>query len=411
MNDINGFPDEHSFISAGNFSSHYCILSSLENENHLDGFGDYVGFMLHISVKHVNAGLPEDSIVGTTIRRLLIGLSRCPNVYKIIYLFDENKCCEKTYNTINGLIHTDKTLLERACKMGRMEDYGIKITDIENIFLRIKSIKTYKISDSDRLAIIEKLKSEMTKDIVSTDELKLQNESNFLNWHPKIGYNSKLDLVDTPIFSEMENIYEYIESKLLRDGKIGKDRDNLMRIQFNDTFRAGISSDYVIQEFENFLEDICGIKHASRLYNECVRERGIFFNRISEGEINKYENFVMELENAINSKQLCYSKILFFVTQKDGIHDQTQVGWESITPYLDYNKEEHVTNISLQHNLRSVDFYDGFPLNLYFCIKISEDIINAINSNVRLGTLFINIAYLHAYIDSIPEKIYLSKIQ
>ena len=410
MDDVNDFPDEYGFISAGNFSSHYCILSSLENENHLDNFKDYAGFILHISVKHVNAGLPEDSIIGTTIRRLLIGLSRCPNVYKIIYLFDENKCCEKIYNTINGLIHTDKTLLERVCKMGRMEDYGIKITDIENIFLRIKAIKTYKISDSDRSSILEKLKLEMTDDIVSTDEVELQNKSNFLNWHPKIGYNSKLE-VDTPIFTEMGNIYEYVESKLLRDGKIGKDRDNLMRIQFNDNFRAGISSDYTIQEFENFLKDICGIDHASRLYNECVRKRGIFFKRIREGGVNKYENFVMELENAISSKQLCYSKILFFVTQKDGIHDQTQVGWESIIPYLDYNKEGHVTDISLQHNLRSVDFYDGFPLNLYFCIKISENIINAINANVRLGTIFINIAYLHAYIDSIPEKIYLDKIQ
>jgi len=410
MDDVNVFPDEYGFISAGNFSSHYCILSSLEDEKYLDDFKDYAGFILRTSVKHVNAGLPEDSIIGTTIRRLLIGLSRCPNVHKIIYLFDENKCCEKTYNTINGLIHPDKTLLAQVCKMGRMEDYGIKITDIENIFLRIKSIKTYKISDSDRLSIIEKLKSEMTDDIVSMCEVKRQNKSNFLNWHPKNGYDSKLE-VDTPIFSEMRNIYEYVESKLLRDGKIGKDRDNLMRIQFNDTFRAGISSDYVIQEFENFLEYSCGINHASRLYDECVRKRGIFFKRISEGEINKYENFVMELENAINSKQLCYSKILFFVTQKDGIHDQTQVGWESITPYLDYNKEEHATNISLRHNLRSVDFYDGFPLNLYFCIKISEDIINAINSNVRLNTIFIDIAYLHAYIDSIPEKIYLSKIQ
>ncbi|MEA1998450.1 MAG: hypothetical protein U9N61_03880 [Euryarchaeota archaeon] len=413
MDRTNIFPDEYGFISTGNLSSPYCIISSLKNKSMLEDFKDYAGFILYIVDKYIKAGLPEESIIGTTIRRLLIGLSRCPNTYKIYYLADENKSCGKMYSTIHGLIRSDETLLEQVYQMGKMWDYGIEIKNIRDIFSRIKSIAICEISDSDRPSI-ERLKSKMRDDLCSIDKIQLPNESNFLNWYPTFEVDTKLK-VDIPSFTKMVDIYNYAEGVLLSEGRIGKDRDNLMRIQLNDSFTVGIGN-YTIREFEKFLESRYGINKSSGLFDGYPYEKGDFSKRLrgENGDPDSYDEFIMELKKAITNNQLCYSKTLSLTNKKDSGYNKTQIGWECITPYLEYNNANDMININLHHRLRSVDLYDGFPFNLYFCIKISDDIIDILRadiSNVQLGSIFINIAYLHAYVDSIPEKIYLSKIQ
>ncbi len=64
------------------------IKNKLEDEKE---FRKIFSFIYWISDKHIIAGLPYDSIIGSTIRRLLIALTICKNVNKLIIIKDLKK--------------------------------------------------------------------------------------------------------------------------------------------------------------------------------------------------------------------------------------------------------------------------------------------------------------------------------
>lgn len=121
----------------------------------------------------------------------------------------------------------------------------------------------------------------------------------------------------------------------------------------------------------------------------------------------------MDIAEAIKENRLCYSKVLSLVVKKeDNRLGQTQIGWESITPYLSKDSNGEIA-LSFAHTLRSVDLYDGLPFNILFCIEISNEIKDKLEEKVgfaiRLGLLDLSIKHLHAYHDSIPYKVKLGK--
>jgi len=398
------FPNEFGFVTGGNSSAPYGLISSLKYKPILDNIKDYVGFILYVNDKHVLAGLPEESIIGTTIRRLSICLSRSPNVHKLYYInIDNLKCLHFILKNINLI---EKSIFDKICQTGRTKYYNIDYSDIKNNFRRIEHISEYKMLDDDAKSL-NGLKSKLTESLLSLDRLKLPIESQFLKWQPKYEIETRLVTNDTPSFDNIESILNYAQWQLLTFGKLGSDRSDLFRIQLNHEFRFEFKN-YSKQKIETYLKNNYTIYHNPiRIYDESVCKEGSFCERIRglSNEMDKYEEFISELKNALNNDRLCYSKVLYFVTNLDSGYDQTQIGWESITPYLDRDKNGY--KLSLKHNLRSVDLYDGFPFNLYFCIKISEDIINMLKNeelNIRLESVYINIANLHAYVDCIPKS-------
>lgn len=67
--------DDGLFLYESNLSSPYCIISSLKNRDKIDKSDKFVGFVVFIPDKHLDAGMPISSIMGSTIRRILVGLS------------------------------------------------------------------------------------------------------------------------------------------------------------------------------------------------------------------------------------------------------------------------------------------------------------------------------------------------
>lgn len=402
------FPENFGFVIGGNLSAPYCLISPLKNKHILENLKDYVGFILLINDKHILAGLPEESIIGTTVRRLSVCLSRSPNVCKI-YCIKSDKHLNGIYNILSNINKVDESILEKICQIGRMNNYNIGFNDVRKLFKQIDFIDRYTISD-DNGQSLSTLKSLLSETLLQVDKIKLPEQTKFLRWQPKHEIDTKFETNDALSFDNIETVHKYVQWRLLNFGKIGKDRNDLCRIQLNYEFRFEFKN-YNIQKIEQFLEKNYAIYNSPlQIYDKSVCNEGSFCERIRRGssnEMDKYSEFISELINTLNNDQLCYSKVLYFVTNLDGGYDQTQIGWESITPYLSRDGEGYV--LSLKHNLRSVDLYDGFPFNLYFCVKISEDIINALKkekSNIRLGSVYINIANLHAYVDSIPETTY-----
>lgn len=403
------FPEDFGFVIGGNLSAPYCLISPLKNKNILENLKDYVGFILLINDKHLLAGLPEESIIGTTVRRLSVSISRSPNVRKI-YCIKSDKHLNGIYNILCNINNVDDSILEKICQIGRMNHYNIGSNEVRKLFKKIDFIDQYTISN-DNKQNLSKLKLLLSEALLHVDRIELHEQTKFLRWQPKYENNTSFETNDNPAFGNIETVREYAQWNLLNFGKIGKDRSNLSRIQLNYEFGFEFKN-YNIQRIEQFLENNYTIyNNPPQIYDKSVCNEGSFCERIrraSSNEMDKYSEFISELKNALNNDQLCYSKVLYFVTNNlDGAYDQTQIGWESITPYLSKDDKGYV--LSLKHNLRSVDLYDGFPFNLYFCVKISEDIIKMLKnekSNLRLGSVYIKIANLHAYVDCIPEITY-----
>lgn len=404
------FPESFGFVIGGNLSSPYCLISPLRNKHILDYLKDYAGFILLINDKHLLAGLPEESIIGTTVRRLSVCLSRSPNVRKI-YCIKSDKHLNGIYDILCKLNKIEDPILEKICHIGRMNSYNIRFREVKELINRIDFIEQYTIPNDNGQSLIKIL----SQALLQVDKIKLPEQTKFFKWQPKYDIDMRFETNDRPSFTNIETVQKYTQWKLLNFGKIGKDRNDLCRIQLNYEFGFEFKN-YTIEKIEQFLEKNYTIYNNSlQIYDKNVCNEGSFCERIRRcpsNDIDKYSEFISELIKALNNDQLCYSKVLYFVTNLDGGYDQTQIGWESITPYLSRDDEGYV--LSLKHNLRSVDLYDGFPFNLYFCVKISEDIIKVLKkekSNIRLGSIYINIANLHAYVDCIPETIYKKHIK
>lgn len=336
------FPEDFGFVIGGNLSAPYCLISPLKNKNILENLKDYVGFILLINDKHLLAGLPEESIIGTTVRRLSICISRSPNVCKI-YCIKSDKHLNGIYNILCNINNVDDSILEKICQIGRMNHYNIGFNEVRKLFKKIDFIDQYTISNDNKQSL-SKLKLLLSEALLHVDKIELPEQTKFLRWQPKHENDTRFETNDTPSFGNIETVHKYAQWNLLNFGKIGKDRSNLCRIQLNYEFGFEFKN-YNIQKIEQFLEKNYTIyNNPLQIYDKSVCNEGSFCERIrgSLNEMDKYGEFISELKNALNNDQLCYSKVLYFVTNLDGGYDQTQIGWESITPYLSRDDKGYV---------------------------------------------------------------------
>ncbi len=96
----------------GNPFSSYCLLAPLSDRKKVGEFKNIFAFILFYSDKHIQAGLPIGSVLGDTVRRLIISLLRFPKVKNVIFLNVEN--LEDSTEIITRI----KTIFEK----GRIDD-------------------------------------------------------------------------------------------------------------------------------------------------------------------------------------------------------------------------------------------------------------------------------------------------
>jgi len=389
-------------ISEFNVTSEYCVISKLKHLQTIRRLEDYIGGFVLIIEKKVDAGLPYESLLDT-IRRLLILLSRNPSIDKILILKDRSDDVANVkrlfYSLLSNLEEIPSEKWDRIYLWTRMSDYGIEREMINEI---LSKIVVYPIDYED--LNFKKLESILARDVSQATKLKIPNRSKSFELYPS--RDIAFEFKNATEFDKINDLFYYAENNLIRFGEIGKDRDDLERIQLKREFSVKII-DY--SDLNDFMEDR-GIKNAYELYNLYVCSGGIFADRIHGAEeYKRYEHFLMELSDAIKNERLCYSNILSLTTKKeDGRYNKTQIGWETITPYLSKDRTNSIT-ISFTHTLRSVDLYDGFPFNLFFCIELSKEIKDGCEKiagvPIKLKEINLVIRHLHAYLDSIPFKI------
>lgn len=413
MGFLNNVSDGLSWIS--DYSSPYCVVSPIGSSymDFVDEIKDNIGFVAIIE-KRVEAGLPFDSLMDT-MRRLLIVLSKNKNINKILLLknSEENEELRKMHQLIERITELNDDYWERIYIRGRMKDYEIPKIKIKETISRIESIEAIDIEKTAKSLMIAKINDEKSKQ----KKLLLPNISDCFESHPTY-MTLPLRPIATNSFNKIEDFLKYAESILMYSGEIGKDRNNLGRIQMKEQFSAKISmqddTQDILEGYEISLGEEC-ITNPRDMYNNCIIKNGVFANRIhrrrrgESDEYKSYDAFMTELKESIKNDRLCYSNILSLVTEEDGRYKETQVGWESITPYLCRISDD--VQLSFTHTLRSVDLYNGLPFNIYFGINISKDIADNLEDSlkqegfkvhIKLGHIEFTIKHLHAYQDSIP---------
>jgi len=388
------------FIQESNFSSPCCLITSLKNKDKIRKIKDFIGFVVYIPNKHLEAGMPSSSIIGSTIRRLLVGLSRNPNVRKIVLLKNKEEDSDRIFHFVDeveSIIEmvkkTDEDVIREVFLRGWMSKYGIKRDTITKEISRIEVIN----ADISKIADLE---AKIIEETHSMSTILLPNKSNFLSLYPKY---VDVKFFDNARFNKVRDLYEYAEWILLKHGKKKADWNNLERIFISTDFDLEFSATLTgYDDLDEFLKEK-GIENLEKVYEDCVK-KGIFGERLEMG--NRREAFCTALGGAIENNKLGFTNSLFFVTERETKYNETQVGWFSIDAHMD--KDEEGIAISFLHKLRSVDLHDGFPFNIYFCVRLSEEIIKIIEDStkkkkIRLGKLKIKISYLHAYLDNFPK--------
>lgn len=386
------------FIQESNFSSPYCLITPLKNRDKIMKIKDFIGFVVYIPDKHLEAGMPSSSIIGSTIRRMVVGLSRNPNVKKIVLLKNENeeivRFSDEVVSVIEGIKKADENLIREVFLRGRMSKYGIKKETIIKEISRIGVVTM----DVSKITDLE-LEAKIIEESHSLDKISLPNKSNFVSLYPK---HAGAESFDKQRFNKVRELYEHAEWILLKQGKKKQDGNNLGRIFIGTEFDLDFSATLTgYDDLDEFLKGE-GIENQENIYEFCVK-KGIFGERLKMG--NRLVAFCTSLRSAIKNSKLGFTNSLLFVTEEEIKYNRTQVGWISIDAHMDKSEDAFV--ISFLHKLRSVDLHDGFPFNIYFCIRLSEEIIKELKDStkekIRLGKLKIEISYLHAYLDNFPE--------
>ncbi len=119
---------------------------------------------------------------------------------------------------------------------------------------------------------------------------------------------------------------------------------------------------------------------------------------------------MQRVSDDIKNKTFGDSNALTILIEVDDLSSKkkSKIGWSGIRCYM--RPQEDYVLLSLSHDLRSIDLYDGLPVNLFFCLEYSlkfmKDLMgklpHELESRVRLDCLRFFIHYLHAYLDDLP---------
>jgi len=358
----------------------------------------------------LKAGLPAGSVVGSTLRRLLISLARYPKVNKIVFIknFDNNDVLNKDEEVLLQSIEKLNEIDEIIRKRGRFHEYP-------GILDFIKIIESRKISvEAVKVEKLRSLKDRMLENTYKDFELPPQTYKT-LSYKPKLHKPliptldfyikpNKSDLYCTRTFSSIHEAYEHCIKLVKFFGTLDPDGSGLRRYEIKDVDRIRLAIEKY-EDLEEFLRE-CGVDKELKEVEQMFGITGKFGMNISDEDIDQLEEYIKSIVDCVNSERLNFSRELIFTTKKDTVYGNVQIGWFRSKATLKKVNDEII--ITFGHSLRSVDVHDGLPYNFYFCIKLSEYIIREVRERtgkkVKLSTMFFSLGSLHAYWDNLGDE-------
>lgn len=190
-------------------------MAPLNDIRRVQELRDVLAFILFYSDKHIQAGLPIGSILGDTVRRLIVSLLRFPKVRNVIFLRDDKIKNEDN----NRIFECIKTIFEKGeinddlIRRGRIRQYDPKTLEfIKNI----KSVK-FKFYEFDNFEALRNMCESIKNEIYNNFELPPRSDVTYLPTSFKpLSYTigayskpSKEDLFMIKVFDKVSDAYDY----------------------------------------------------------------------------------------------------------------------------------------------------------------------------------------------------------
>lgn len=417
----------------------YASPVGLVVEERFDGIDDLIklsAFTLFLERRHLDAGMPECCVEGKNIRRLAILLHRNRNVKHIVVLKNGNsKHLEFTIKNIRDLIAGDITdeKLEYLWTRGRFARYKFSKEEFKYVFENVTdNLEEITYSTDNISKKRDKLIGKMKKSILEMEGI-IAPPGNVRSFFASPSSLDDYIVTETDSAQsispddilcarDVSTLSMLCERILFKYGSEVKDYCDIWRHQIEQEIVlkldiCGVQNNLgwkealenFIIEIENFLGKI-GIKDSENAYMTSE-----FYHRLFESEIRKirHRNFVERVSDDIINNRLGDSNALTLLIGEDDLlsKKKSKIGWSEIRCYMKPRRENII--LSLSHDLRSIDLYDGFPVNMFFCLKYSlkftgdlmERLPYEIRPKVKLDHLKFIILYLHAYLDDMPTTL------
>lgn len=390
-------------------------------------------FTLFLERRHVDSGMPECSVEGKNIRRLAILLLRNRNVKHIIIMQNkENIPLKHTLENIRNL--AENTIADEKFEYlwtrGRFDRHGFQKGELRSAFSSVSNVEEEPYSENDLPEVGKKVIEKMERYIIEVEKAVLPPPNLRSFYAPP----SSLDDYIIPQAAPTQNItpervlhavdistlFRLCEQVLFSFGHEVTDYKGIGRWQLGQEVvlelnmsRNGSESEWkktlagFLVEMENFLGGI-GIKDSRRIYKTSA-----FYDRLFREENReriRHEEFVERVSDDIRDQRLGDSNASVILIGTDDLRTRkkSKIGWSGIRCYM--KPQNGYTSLALSHDLRSIDLYDGFPVNLFFCLEYSLKFIRDLiekqsyesRPRVRLENLRFVIHHLHAYLDDVP---------
>lgn len=405
-------------------------------EEELEDIEDLIrlsAFTLFLERRHVNSGMPECCVDGKNIRRLAILLLRNRNVkYLIILQSNRNNPLKHTIENIRNLIEgsiTDEKL-DYLWTRGRLARYGFKREEFKSAFANVIDLEVEICPIKDLPEVKEKLIKKMEQYIIDMERVvpppsSLKSlyvlPSSLDDYIMPQAFPARDFVPDRVLHAtDVSTLFRLCEQVLFCYGYEVKDYKDVGRWQLGQEVILELSIfekrgklewkktlEGFLIEIKNFLGEI-GIKDSRNAYKTSE-----YFDRLFKGKKGRkirHEDFIDRVSDNIMSNILGDSNALIILIGEDDLRSRkrSKIGWSAIRCYM--RLQDNNISLSLSHDLRSIDLYDGFPVNFFFCLEYSlkfirdlmEKLPYEVRTKVRLENLRFIIHYLHAYLDDVP---------
>ena len=360
----------------GNIFSSYCLLAPLSDRKKVRDLRDIFAFILFYSDKHIQAGLPIGSVLGDTVRRLIISLLRFPKVKNIIFLkggeLKDSVEILKRMKTIFEEGRIDEDLIRR----GRIDQYDPRVSKFTE---NIKSFKFHEVENFNALRnVCGDIKNEIFKDFelpqrheVSYFPIRFKPLNSTIEAYSK---PSEEDLLTIKVFNKVTEAYDYYVNVVKTFGLLYPDGNGVYRYQ--------VKMPYITIALEKW-DDLENLLIKTGIHGEIKKEEkeenekrynkddfiliGNFTERLMSENLNNLKEFIDFLKNAVEFGRLNFSRDLDFVSVKEGSSGLIQVGWSKIKVSAYKNNGETII-FDFYHILRSIDVHNGLPYNLYLLL-------------------------------------------
>ncbi len=308
-------------------------------------------------------------------------------------------------------------------KKGRIDQYDPKIPEF------VKYIKLLKFHEFDNFEALRNICDKVKNEISNNFELPQRHDVTYLpiSFKP-LDYTidaylkpSEEDLFTIKVFNKVSKAYDYCVNVVKTFGLLYPDGSGIYRYQVkmpyitialekwgdleNFLIKTGIHTE--IKKEEERERKIKKHKVVDSTFNNDLILIGNFTERLRSENLNNLREFVDFIKNVVESGRLNFSRDLDFINEKEASSGLIQAGWSKIKVSA-YEKRRKTIIFDFHHILRSIDVHNGLPYNLYYCIKLSEHIVNKVKKDtgkkIEIGKTFISLGNLHAYYDNLPKK-------